>query len=196
MSWLRGLIAAGVRNPVYANVLMICILAGGVLAGTALVRETYPEFSLDRLAVEVAYPGASPEQVEEGVCVKIEQALEGVPGVRKVWSRAEENAALVIVELRSDAADPRLVLLDVKDRVDRIDTFPPEAEAPVVREVIARAQVINVSIYGDAPERAIKEWSQEIKNELLSLGAVSQVKLRGVRDYEISIQVSQEALSQ
>jgi len=196
MSWLRGLIAAGVRNPVYANVLMICILAGGVLAGTALVRETYPEFSLDRLAVEVAYPGASPEQVEEGVCVKIEQALEGVPGVRKVWSRAEENAALVIVELRSDAADPRLVLLDVKDRVDRIDTFPPEVEAPVVREVIARAQVINVSIYGDAPERAIKEWAQEIKNELLGLGAVSQVKLRGVRDYEISIQVSEEALSQ
>ena len=196
MSGSRGLIAAGVRNPVLANALMACILVGGYLSARSLVTETYPEFSLDRISIEALYPGASPEEVEQGVCTRIEEALEGLPGVRKVWSSAAEDKGLVMVELFENVSDPRLVMLDVKDRIDQIDTFPPEVEQPVIAEVLARAQVINLAVHGDAPERTIKEWAVEIKDELLSDESISQIAMVGVRDYEIAIQVSQEALLQ
>ncbi|MBN1492195.1 MAG: efflux RND transporter permease subunit [Phycisphaerae bacterium] len=196
MSWLRGLIAAGVRNPVYAKMLVTVIVAGAVYAVHDLVRETYPEFSLDRVSVEVAYPGASPEEVEQGICLKVEESLEGLTGIRRVWSRAAANGALIMAELREDVADPRLVMLDIKDRVDRITTLPPEAERPVVAEVVVRHQVIHVAIYGDVPERAIKELAVEVKEELLAHALLSQVEWAGVRDDEITIQVSQEALLQ
>jgi len=196
MSGLRGLIAAGVRNPVYSNVLMICILVGGYLCAGTLVTETYPEFSLDRISVEAVYPGASPEEVEQSVCTKIEEALEGLPGIKKVWSNASENKALVMVESLESVRDPRLLMLDVKDRIGQIDSFPQEVEPPVVSEVRAREQVINVAVYGDAPERTLNEWAAEIKDELLSDEAISQITLTGVRGYEISIQISQEALLQ
>ncbi|MCP4589759.1 MAG: efflux RND transporter permease subunit [bacterium] len=196
MSGLRGLIAAGVRNPVYANVLMVCILVGGAVSSRALVTETYPEFSLDRISIEAIYPGASPEEVERGVCTKIEEAIEGLVGIKKTWSSSSENRGLVMVELLEGVADPRLTMLDIKDRVDRIETFPPEVERPVFEEVLIRDQVINVALYGRASERTLKEWAVEIKDDLLAGGLVSQVVLTGVRDYEIAIQVSREALLQ
>ena len=195
MSGLRGLIAAGVHNPVLANVIMVCILVGGYLSGRALVTETYPEFSLDRISIEATYPGASPEDVEQGVCTKIEEALEGLAGIRRIRSRASENEALVLVWLR-EVADPRLLMLDIKDRVDRIDTFPPEVEHPVISEVLVREQVVNVAVYGNAPERTLKELAVEVKDELLSDESISQIVVTGVRDYEVSIEVSQEALLQ
>ncbi|MCK4661124.1 MAG: efflux RND transporter permease subunit, partial [Phycisphaerae bacterium] len=196
LTGLRRLIAAGVHNPVYSNVLMICILVGGYLSARTLVTETYPEFSLDRISIEVVYPGASPEEVEQGVCTKIEEVLEGLPGVKQIWSAISESKALIIVRLLENVRDPSLMMLDIKDRVEQIDTFPPEVEKPVIAEMMVREQVINVAIYGDAPERAIKELAVEIKDELLSDEAISQVVLTGVRDYEISIEVSQEALLQ
>lgn len=195
MSWLRTLIATGVRNPVYANMLMVVLAAGGLVAARTLVRETYPEFSLDRISISVLYPGASPIEVEQGVCTKIEEALRGLANIKLVWSQAEENTALVVVELH-DRVDARLMMLDIKDRIDRIDTFPPEVERPLVSEMLAREQVINVAVHGEVSERTIKEYANEIKNELLSGGKVSQVRVRGVRDDEISIQVSREALLQ
>ncbi len=195
MSWLRSLIATGVQNPVYANMLMVVLAAGGLVAARTLVRETYPEFSLDRISITVAYPGASPPEVEQGVCRKIEEALQGLAGLKLVWSRAEENSALVVVEL-NERVDARMMMLDIKDLVDRIDTFPPEVERPLVSEMVVREQVIKVAVHGKASERAIKEYAREIKDELLSGGRVSQVRVGGVRDDEIAIQVSREALMQ
>ena len=142
MSWLRGLIAAGVANPVYSNVLMICILVGGYYAATGLVTETYPQFSLDRISITVEYPGAGPEEVEQAVATKVEEALEGLAGVRRVWSRSDENGCLVIVLLEEDAADARLMLLDVKDRINQIDTFPPDVRPPVVSEITGRCTLL------------------------------------------------------
>lgn len=196
MTGLRGLIAAGVRNSVAANALMVCILVGGYFSARGLVNETYPEFSLDRITIEAVYPGAGPEEVERGVCTKIEEAIEGLPGIKQVWSSAAENRAMVMVILLENVADPRLMMLDIKDRVDRIDTFPPEVERPVIAELLIREQVINVAVHGNAPERTIKEVAVEIKDELLDNESISQITLAGVRDYEISIQVSQEALLQ
>ncbi len=194
MSALRGLIAAGVRNPVFANGLMICLLTGGIIAGRTLISETYPEFSLDRVSITVPYPGASPNESELGVCTKIEQALEGLPSIKNTFSFANENHAFMILELKEDVRDHRLALLDIKDRVDRIDSFPAEVEKPIVTEMLIREQVVNLAIYGQASERALKELALEIKNELISRHGIAQIDLTGVRDDEIAIELSRESL--
>ncbi len=194
MSALRGLIAAGVRNPVFANGLMVCLLTGGIIAGRTLISETYPEFSLDRVSITVPYPGASPSETERGVCVKIEQALEGLPCIKNTFSIANENHAFMILELKEDVRDHRLALLDIKDRVDRIDSFPPEVEKPIVTEMLIREQVVNLAIYGQASERTLKELALEIKDELVSRHGIAQIDLTGVRDDEITIELSRESL--
>lgn len=196
MSFLRGLVSAGVRNPVFANLLMVVLLAGGIYSARTLVTETYPEFSYDRVSVEVAYPGASPEEVEQSVCMRIEEVLEGMEGIRKYWSRASQDGGLVMVELLDSVTDIRQAMQDIKDRVDRITTFPPDVERPMVLERMARAQIINVVVYGDAQHRTLKEIATEIKEELLGREAISQVEVTGARDYEISIEVAPEALLQ
>ena len=107
MAMLREFIAAGVRNPVYANLLMTAILGSGLLAAQFLVTETHPEFSLDTVTVTARYPGASPAEVETGVNIKIEEAVEGLAGVKKVTSRADAGGGLVVVDLQA-GADARL----------------------------------------------------------------------------------------
>jgi len=189
----RGLIAAGVRNPVYANVLMVSILAGGLLVAQLLVSETYPEFSLDRITVTVVYPGAGPEEVEESICYKIDEALEGLAGVKRVFSRADEDRAFFVIELE-EGVDSRVMILKIKDRLDQIDTFPPEMREPIISELLVRERVINVAIHGRVPERTLKNLAEEIRHELLNTSEVSQVQVIGVRDDEIKVEVSREAL--
>ena len=128
MQFLRGLIAGGVRNPVFANVLMILIIACGYFSTRRMVRESYPEFSLDHIAIEVAYPGASPEDVERAICIPVEEALRGMEGVRKISSSANENNGTVWVGLLSSVNDPQTILNAVKDRVDQIVDWPTDAE--------------------------------------------------------------------
>ena len=117
MRLLRSLIAVGVHNPVLANVLMISLLVGGVLSAGKLVRETFPPFSIDIVTVDVVYPGASPETVEDGIITKLDEALQGIPGVSEVSSVAKEGVGTVYLSLNDDA-EADLVIRDVKDRVD------------------------------------------------------------------------------
>lgn len=194
MQLLRGIIAGGVRNPVLVNLLMVCMLVGGALSAQRMVREAYPEFSLDHIAIDVAYPGASTEDVEQAVCTPVEKAVEGIGGVRQVSSSAHENYGTVWVGLRSDVKDPQAILDEVKDRVEQITTFPPEVEKPIVRETLVRTEVISVAVYGDVPERTLKRFAQEIRDDFVALPDVSQVSISGVRQDEISIEVSSEAL--
>ncbi len=194
MGLLRGLIAGGVRNPVLVNLVMVCILAGGFFSARRMVREAYPEFELDHIAVEVAYPGASPDDVERSICTPIEEILQGLRGMREVSSSANENYGVVFVALEGDVEDPSAVMKEVKDRVDQITDFPAEAERPIVRETFLRGDVINVAIYGDLPERTLKAVAREVKDDLTTEVAISQVSLSGVRDDEILIEVSDQAL--
>ena len=191
---LRALIAGGVRNPVLVNFLMVCILAGGLFFSRHMVRETFPQFALDHIKVEVVYPGASPEDVERAICVPIEEAVGGVGGIREIASRAYENLGVVWIALLYDVKDPRRVLDEVEERVDQITTFPPEAEKPVVKKLELRTEVINIAVYGDIPERTLKRFAQEVRNDLLAYPEISQVALWAVRDDEIIIEVSEEAL--
>ncbi len=194
MHLLRGVIAGGVRNPVFVNLLMVGMLAGGLFSARRMIREAFPEFSLDHIAIEVVYPGASPEDVERAVCTPIEEAVQGLAGVREISSSAQENLGTVWVALLDDVEDVQAVVDDIKDRVGQITTFPSETEKPIVHETVIRVPVINVAIYGDVPERTLKHYAQDIQDDLEHLPEISQLALSGVRDDEITIEVSEEAL--
>ncbi len=194
MLLLRGLIAGGVRNPVFVNLLMVFMLAGGVLSARGMIRESFPEFALDTIAIDVAYPGASPADVERTVCTPIERAVQGVPGTAEVSSSSHHGYGTVWIALLDRVKDPQSVVDEVKDRIGRLTTLPAEADEPVTRLSIIRLEVINVAIYGDVPERTLKRFAQEVRDDLESFPEVSQVSLSGVRDDEIIIEVSEEAL--
>lgn len=192
---LRSIIAAGVRNPVFANLLMLFFLIAGWFSSQRMVKEAFPEFSLDHIAIEVSYPGASTEDVEQAICTPIEEALRGVSGVREISAAANEHFGTVWVGLLGNVKDSGAVLKEVKDRVDQITNWPKEAKKPIVRETSLRSEVINVAIYGDAPERSLKAIAREVANDLETYPEISQIRLLGVREDEIHILVSEQALA-
>ncbi len=184
----RGPIAYMARNGVAANLLMFFIVAGGLLSLPGLVQEAFPTVSLNAVEVSVAYPGATPSEVEESIVVKIEEGVASLAGVREVTSVAAEGLASVVAALETDA-DVGRVLDDVESAVNRIQTLPAGAERPDVREMTNRQSVIRLVVYGDVPERALKELAYGIEDELAALPEVSYVETSGVRGYEISIEV-------
>lgn len=187
---MKSLVAWFTRNKVASNLLMIALVLGGGMTALGIKMELFPEFSLDIVSVSVAYPGAAPEEVEEAICVKIEEEIHAVEGIKQISSTAVENFGTVIIEVQPNS-DPRRVLEDVKSLVDSIDTFPEDAEKPVIKEILIRTQVINVAVYGEAGERDLKELGTRVRDEINALDGVSQVELVNVRDYEISIELSE-----
>ncbi len=181
-----------VLNPVAANMLMILILGGGLAAALLIPRELLPEFSVDIITVTVPYPGAGPSDIEQSICLKIEDRLTGTEGVKEITSSSREGAGVVMLELDTDA-DSRKVLDDVKSEVDKID-FPRDAEDPAVVEITITRHVVNIAVSGDAPERTLKELAEDIRDEINDMPEVSQVNVVSVRNYEIVVEVSEEAL--
>lgn len=191
---MRGMIAWSARNSVFANLLMSILIIVGVAAVFQIRSELLPQFALDRVSVGVVWEGASPEEVEEGVCIKIEEALTGVEGVKKLTSIAYEHRCDVMVELYSWVRDPREAMEDIKSEIDRVNTFPIDIESPVVTEVKRVNQVVHLSLFGDVSERLLKRKAIEIKDELIDIPDISRIVTRGLRDWEISIEVSEETL--
>ncbi len=144
------------ENHVAANLLMLVFIVGGLILGFSIKQEVFPDVNLDRVQVSVAYPGAGPEEVEEGVIFKIEENLTGVDGIKQVKSVAAEGYGVVTAEIMTDA-DIDLVLQDIKSEVDRITTFPKDAEKPVVSKMLNRREVISVVVFGELPERSLRE---------------------------------------
>ena len=185
---LRGPVAYMARNGVAANLLMFFILAAGFVSLPGLVQEAFPTVSLDAVEVSVAYPGATPNEVEESIVVKIEEQVNALTGVNRVTAVAAEGLASVVVELKT-GADVSRAVDDVQSAVGRIQTLPAEAERPEIREMTNRQSVIRLVLYGDVSERALKELAYGIEDELAALPGVSYVETSGVRSYEISIEV-------
>lgn len=181
------------NNPVAANLMMLLILIGGAVAALSIRQEVFPEFSTDTITVSVPYLGAAPEEVEEGVCIRIEEQIQGINGIKKITSKASEGSGMVTIELLEDA-DIRTVLDEVKTRVDAIETFPEEVESPVIQEALIRQQVINVSVSGPADEKTLKALGESVRDDISSLPGITQVELSNARPYEVSIEVSEEAL--
>ena len=181
------------RNGVAANLMMVLILVAGVTTLSQVKVEVFPEFSLDLITISVEYLGASPEEVEEGVNIRIEEEIQGLDGVKKITSMANENMGVVSVELEL-GADASKALDDIKSRVDSIDTFPVETEKPVYTEVTNRQQVIDVAIYGNVEEKTLRYLAEQVRDELTATKGISVVSLSSARPYEISIEVSELAL--
>ncbi len=189
----RGLLSWFAHNKVAANLLMFVVLLGGVLSMLQMRQEFFPEIRTGLITVQVLYPGASPEEVEGGVVVRIEEAIAGIEGIKQIRSMAAESQGTVMAELE-EYVDGRRVLDDIETAVNRIETFPRDIEEPIIGEVLARIQVLDVVLHGEVPERTLKELAERIRNELTAMENISQVDLSGVRRYEISIEVSKEVL--
>ena len=190
---MKGILAWFAENHVTANLLMLFILLAGTVTGLSMKLEVFPEISLDRISISMVYPGASPAEVEESIVTRIEEKIAGLEGIKRIDSEAREGFGSVSIEVMTDW-DLKKLLDDVKAEVDRITTFPDEAEEPVVRQITRRVQVINVAVYGDAPESTIKHLTENIKNDITNLPGITYAELFGIRQGEIHIEISEHTL--
>jgi multidrug efflux pump subunit AcrB len=181
------------KNPIAANLVLLLIIVGGLLTMSGIKQEVFPEIASDLITVSVPYLGAAPEEVEEAVCVLIEEEIQSLEGIKRISSRASEGIGSVTVEL-VPGTDVRKLLDDVKARVDAIDTFPEETEKPIIQELLNRRQVINLAISGETDEKTLKILSEQIRDDILMLRGITQAEIANIRPYEISIEVSEQAL--
>jgi len=192
---MKRVLAAFADNTVFANILLVLIFLAGGIAAMSMIRENFPEFSVDTITVSVAYPGADPEEVEEGISRKIEETLEGLEGIKQYTTQSRENESIAMIEVLEDY-NINDVLDRVRSKVDAISTFPKGAEKPVISEVTFKDPVVLLYLSGDMSERRIKEWAERIKDKIQQIPEVSQVTVFGARDYEIAIEVSEKWLQE
>ncbi len=181
------------RNPVAANLLMFVLCVGGLLSLVTVNQEEFPSFDIPVVSVSVPYLGAAPEEVEQGVCIRVEEAIESVPGIDKIRSIASEGTCMVNAELELDT-NKVVALNEIKSRVDSINSFPVETEKPTVSMMEILRNVVYVTLSGNADERILKEVSRGLRDEMTAIDGVSQVAIDYIRPYEISIEVPEYAL--
>ncbi len=191
---MAGTIAWMAKNSVSANLLMAAIVIGGLaMAFFQLRQEVFPQVEPDYISITVPYPGASPEEVEQGILLVLEESVRSLDGIKQVDSTGSEGAGSVSLELEVDA-DKNKVLADVKNAVDRIVTFPQDTERPIVMAPRYRAQAISVVIYGDQDEKVLREIAEQARDEMLDRPEISYVAFSGARPLEISIEVPKDKL--
>jgi multidrug efflux pump subunit AcrB len=217
---MKALAQWSLRNSVAVNLIMLFVISAGILTVLSMRREMFPQFTLDMIHVGVEYPGASPAEVEEGICIKIEEQIEGIEGISRILSTAYEGSGSVVAELEAEV-DIAKIMDEIKAEVDRIDTFPEEAEEPVVTEILKRDPTISVAVYGNISERMLRRLAEDVRDDLLAAepappetaggiagllqritaaltfktpDRITQVDLIGVRDYEIAVEISEENL--
>ena len=178
LSWMA-------RNSVASNMLMLVLLLGGavMLLGGRIRQEVFPEVELGLITIEVPYPSASPEEVEEGILLPIEEAVRGLDGIKEVRSTAIEGEGVVVAEVLL-GIDSNRALADVKSAVDRVTSLPADAERPVISLATNRSEVISLVLYGDVEEEVLRDLAETTRDNLLQDHRVTQVELSGVRSPE------------
>ena len=176
----KGLLGWFATNHVAANLLMALIIFAGLLTLSRIKLEVFPEMSVDVITIAVPFRGASPEDVEKGVCIRIEEAIAAVDGVKRITSTAFESMGTTVVEVE-EYADTKEVLDDIKSEIDTIITFPEETEKPIITELLTRHKAITLVVYGDVSERTLKELSDQIRDDLTALPNISQLTISGLR---------------
>lgn len=190
------MIAWFTKNHVAANLLLVTLLLSGLFSlSSKIPLEVFPSFETDMISVGVSLRGATPEDVEQGVTIRIEEAVQDLEGIKQIFSRSSEGAGSVTIEVES-GYDPRELLADIKSRVDAINTFPGDAEKPIVALAERKREVIAVTVSSDYGEKETREYAETVRDQILRLPNVTQVELSGVRDYELAIEVSQDTLRQ
>lgn len=190
---MKGSIKWFAGNHVAANILMFVFIVGGFLMAGQVDQEVFPEIQLDLITVTMQYPGAGPLEVEDGIIRPIEQAIGGLENIKRINGKASEGRGVVTAEL-IEGADINEVLDNIKSEVDRVQTFPEEAEDPVVAKVTNRREAISLVVYGDASDVALRQHAERIQDDLLALPNITQVELAATRPYEISIEIPEQTL--
>ena len=181
------------HNPVAANLLMVLLLLSGTYGALSTNQEEFPSFDIKVVNVTVPYLGAAPVEVEKSVCVRVEEAIEGLDGIDKVRSLATEGMCNITSELMQDASEIS-VLNEIKSRVDGINTFPVETEKPIVSKVALTRRVVQIAVSGNTDERTLKEIATKLRDRIAAVEGISQVNVGYIRPYEISIEVSENVL--
>ncbi|MEW4453352.1 efflux RND transporter permease subunit [Bremerella sp. JC817] len=196
---MKTLVDWAMRNQPAMNILMIAAIVGGFYFTSQLNRELFPDFEMETVMVTVSYPGATPDEVEQGICQKIEEAVRSVTGIRKITSTATEGNASVSIELMSNVSDPDRVLNEIRSEVDRISSFPEMAEDAEVRRQARQETAIRVGLLGPPPTSVdaalkLREVAEQVREELLGLPGVADIDISGAKDYQIDIEIPEERL--
>ncbi len=198
---MKNAIAWAISNAPGMNVLVMALLVIGSIALFTLRRETFPAFELEVVMVTVPYPGATPEDVEEGICQKIEEAVRSIDGIKKVTSIARESSGFVLMELQSDVRDVQKVIAEIDREVNRIPTFPVRAEDPQIQQITFRTAAIRVGVIGPEhepgdieAEMRLREVAEGVRDDILQLKAVSSASVMGGRPYQIDVEIPEATL--
>ncbi len=196
---MRTVFQWAVSNVPAMNLIMIAGMLIGYWGLTSLNRETFPNFDIDLISVSVVYPGATPEEVEEAICQKIEEEVRDIVGIKKVTSAASENVGSVSIELESNVDDKNRVLNEVDSAVGRISTFPELCERPDVRLLQIEETIIRVGILGPPDwsveaQLKLRDVAEKIRNEILQLPDISRVDIVGSKDYQIDVEFDENTL--
>jgi multidrug efflux pump subunit AcrB len=196
---MKSLIRWSIQNTPAMNTLMVTIMVVGAVSLYMMRREVFPEFDLEIVMVSVPYPGASPAEVEEGICQKIEEAVRSIDHIKNLNAVAREGAGFVVLELESDVPDVQKTLNEVRSEVDRIPSFPVLAEDPEIKQITLRGPAIRVGVIAPDEghpdsELALRSVAEDIRDELLQLPSVSQVNLLGTPEYQIDVEISESTL--
>lgn len=188
-----------IRNTPAMNTVVLAVLIVGTISAFMLRREVFPQFELEIVLVTVPYPGASPDEVESGICQKVEEAVRSVDGIKKVTSVAAEGAANIVIEVRSDVPSVQKVLNEIKSQVDRIPSFPDLAEEPEVQQITFRNKAISVGVIQEnstAPdaELQLREITEQVRDDLLLIPEISQAEIAGERKYQIDVEIPEKTL--
>ena len=189
----KGLIAWFARNPVAANLIMIFVLIGGLLTALTIRKQAFPQFESNWVSIQAIYPGAAPQEVEEGITIKIEENLEGTEGIKRLITYSNRGYAQAWVEIE-EKYDAKEALDEIKAQVDSINTFPAGMERPVVQRDKFQQEVMILALYGDMSYYQLKELGNDIKDELQNLPHVNLVDFYSGLDYEIGIEISPDKL--
>jgi multidrug efflux pump subunit AcrB len=195
---MKKLVEYFVKYPIWANAIIFTMVIFGALSyGWVMKRSFFPETDPTTISVGVVMPGASPQEMEEGVTIKIEESLKGLEGIKEITSTSSENNASIIVQLER-GIDADEALAEVKNAVDRINSFPTNAERPLVFKVKPRSRTMYLGLRAkegkDLDLFLLKKYAEQIEDEMLASGVISQLNISGYPDIEISLEVPEATL--
>ena len=190
-----ALVRAAVDHPVAINVLMVGLLIVGWDTSNRIQRESFPKIDLDIVSASVVWPGHTPEEVEEAIILKIEEAVHAIEGVDLITADANSSRGDVRIELKS-GYDQRVVLDNIRDAIAQIPNFPGDIEPPVVRLLTSKQEAISVVLHGALTDQELRDLAERIRDDLSELPDVSQVSLSGLREKELVVQVHPDKLQE
>ena len=197
---MSSVIRWAVKNMAGVNFLVFAVILGGLFSFFGMRRETFPEFQLEVILVSVPYPGATPDEVESGICQKIEEAVQSLSGIKKLTSICREGSGFTLLQLEPNIKDAQKVLSEVRSAVDRISVFFPErSEKATVEQVTFRLPAIRVAILGpkqgdSGTEQRLRTLAENVRERLIELPNVSQAQLLNVKPYQIDVEVGEDTL--